>query len=59
MILVLLLVLLLLALGAGPYTPYGRNWGWGPAGVLWLVLLVLLVLWLAGAVGGPVVVQRW
>jgi hypothetical protein len=46
--LILLIVLLIVALAAIPSWPYSRGWGYGPSGVLGLVLIVLLVLWLVG-----------
>jgi hypothetical protein len=40
----LLLIILILALvGALPSWPYSRGWGYGPSGLLGLVLVVLLV----------------
>ena len=51
---IVLLVLVLLFGGGGGY--YGRRAGWrGPhysGGVLGLILLILLVLWLTGNLGG-------
>ncbi len=46
----LLIVLVLLLLGAFPAWPYSRNWGYGPSGVLGLVLVVILVAALLGRV---------
>lgn len=45
---ILLVVLLLLLIGAVPAWPYSRGWGYGPAGGLGLVALVLVVLLLLG-----------
>jgi hypothetical protein len=42
--LILLIILILLLLGAVPAWPYARNWGYGPSGILSLLLVVLLVL---------------
>jgi hypothetical protein len=42
--LILLIILILLLLGAAPAWPYSRNWGYGPSGLLGLLLVVLLVL---------------
>ncbi|HEY7152649.1 MAG TPA: DUF3309 family protein [Gemmataceae bacterium] len=42
--LVLLIILILLLLGAVPTWPYARNWGYGPSGIISLLLVVLLVL---------------
>ena len=39
----LLIVLVLLLIGAFPSWPYSRSWGYGPSGVLGLVLVVILV----------------
>lgn len=41
-LLILLLVLLLLV-GAVPAFPYNRDWGYGPVGVLVLVVVVFLL----------------
>jgi hypothetical protein len=41
----LLLIILILALvGALPSWPHSRSWGYGPSGLLGLVLVVLLVM---------------
>jgi hypothetical protein len=45
-ILVILLVLMLV--GSFPAYPYSRGWGYGPSGLLGLVLVVVLVLLLLG-----------
>jgi hypothetical protein len=43
----LLLVLFVLLLATGPWWPYSRGWGYGPASVLLTALLVwLAVIWL-------------
>jgi len=42
--LILLIILLLLVLGAFPSWPYSRDWGYGPSGILGLLLVVLLIL---------------
>lgn len=44
----LLILLLLLIIGAVPSWPYSRGWGYGPSGVLGLILIVLLILVLTG-----------
>ena len=47
----LLLIILILALvGALPSWPHSRNWGYGPSGVLSVVLVVVIVLALTGRV---------
>ena len=47
---VLLVVLILLLIGAMPSWGYSRNWGYGPSGILGIVLVVVLVLALTGRV---------
>lgn len=42
--LILLIVLIVLLMGGLPTWGYSRNWGYGPSGVLGLLLVVLLVL---------------
>ena len=44
----LLIILLLLVIGAVPSWPYSRGWGYGPSGLLGLILVVLLILALMG-----------
>jgi hypothetical protein len=39
----LLLVLIVLVLGSFPVWPYANSWGYGPSGVLTLLLVVFLV----------------
>lgn len=48
--LLLIVVILLLLFGGGGYYGYNRYGGTGLGGALGLVLVVLAVLWLAGAV---------
>jgi len=48
--LVLLLVILILLLGTFPTYPYSRNWGYGPSGIVGLLLVVLLIMLLLGYV---------
>jgi hypothetical protein len=40
---ILLIILVLLLIGAIPAWPYSRGWGYGPSGLLGVVLVVLLV----------------
>jgi hypothetical protein len=47
---VLLIVLILLLIGAIPSWPYSRGWGYGPSGILGVVLVVVLILALTGRV---------
>ena len=47
---VLLIVLVLLLVGSIPSWPYSRGWGYGPSGILGVVLVVVLILALTGRV---------
>jgi len=47
---ILVVVLILLLLGAIPSWPYSRGWGYGPSGILGIVLIVILILALTGRV---------
>ena len=40
----LLIILILLLVGAFPRWEYNRNWGYGPSGLLGLVLVIVLIL---------------
>ena len=44
----LLIVLILLLIGVFPSWPHSRNWGYGPSGLLGLVVVIILVLLLLG-----------
>ena len=44
----LLIIVLLLLIGAVPSWPYSRNWGYGPSGLLGLVLIILLIMAILG-----------
>ena len=50
MLTILVVILVLMLLGVFPAWPYSRGWGYGPSGVLGLILVVLLVLALLGRV---------
>jgi hypothetical protein len=47
---VLLVVLILLLIGSIPSWPHSRGWGYGPSGILGVVLVIVLVLALTGRV---------
>lgn len=44
----LLIVLILMLIGVVPSWPHSKNWGYGPSGILGLVVIVILVLLLTG-----------
>lgn len=48
--LILLIVLVLVLVGALPSWNYSRQWGYGPSGGLWLILLVIVALLLLGKI---------
>lgn len=45
---ILLIILVLILIGVFPAWPYSSGWGYGPSGLLALVVLILLVLLLMG-----------
>lgn len=45
---ILIIILILLLIGALPSWGYSRGWGYGPSGLLGLILIVLVILLLLG-----------
>lgn len=45
---VLLIILILMLVGALPTWPHTASWGYGPSGVLSVIVLVILILLLMG-----------
>lgn len=45
---ILLIIVLLILVGALPTWPYSSGWGYGPSGLLGVVLIVALLLVLTG-----------
>ena len=45
---ILIILLILLLLGAVPTWPHSASWGYGPSGVLGVVLVVVVILLLTG-----------
>lgn len=45
---ILLVILILLLLGVFPSWPHSRSWGYGPSGILGVVLIVVIVLLVTG-----------
>jgi hypothetical protein len=41
---ILLIIVILLLIGAIPAWPYSSSWGYGPSGILGLVVIVVFVL---------------
>jgi len=47
---IVLIVLILMLLGVVPTWGHSRNWGYGPSGLLGLVVVIVLVLLLMGRI---------
>jgi hypothetical protein len=45
---ILLIVVILVLIGVVPTWPHSRSWGYGPSGIVGVVLLVVVVLFLMG-----------
>jgi hypothetical protein len=45
---ILIVILVLALVGVIPAWPHSRSWGYGPSGVVGLILIVLLILFLMG-----------
>ena len=45
---ILLIVLILILIGVIPSWPHSRSWGYGPSGLLGVVLIIVVVLLLMG-----------
>ena len=46
----LLIIVILLLIGAVPSWPHSKNWGYGPSGVLGVVVLVVVLLVVMGRI---------
>lgn len=47
---ILLILLILLLLGAVPSWPHSRGWGYGPSGLLGILLVIVIVLLLTNRI---------
>ena len=45
-----ILVVILILLGVVPACPHSRSWGYGPSGIVGVILIVLLILLLMGRI---------
>jgi hypothetical protein len=45
---ILIIILILCLVGAVPTWPHSQNWGYGPSGVLGVVLIIVALLWALG-----------
>jgi flagellin-like protein len=46
--LIIVIVLVLLLVGAFPTWGHSRSWGYGPSGILGVILVIVIILLLAG-----------
>ncbi len=47
---ILLVILVLVLVGAFPAWPHSRSWGYGPTGLLGLVVIVLVIMLVTGRI---------
>lgn len=47
---ILIIILILILIGAFPSWPHSSAWGYGPSGVVGLILVILLILLLMGKI---------
>lgn len=47
---VLIILLILLLIGGLPTWPYSAGWGYGPSGVLGLILIIIIIMALLGRI---------
>lgn len=50
LITILIIILVLFLFGALPAWPHAQNWGYGPSGVVGIIVLILVVLLLTGRI---------
>ena len=47
---ILIIIIILILIGAFPAWPHSTGWGYGPSGVVGLILIILLILLLMGKI---------
>ncbi|RWM06993.1 MAG: DUF3309 domain-containing protein [Mesorhizobium sp.] len=47
---IIIIILILLLIGAIPAWPYSSGWGYGPSGLLGVILIVLLIMAFMGRI---------
>jgi hypothetical protein len=47
---ILIIILILVLIGAFPSWPHSRAWGYGPSGIIGLILVIILILALLGRI---------
>ena len=50
MVTVLIILAVLMLLGVIPVWPHSRNWGYGPSGMLGVLVVIVVILFLAGRI---------
>jgi hypothetical protein len=50
MVTVLIILAVLMLLGVIPVWPHSRNWGYGPSGMLGVLVVIVLIFLLAGRI---------
>jgi hypothetical protein len=45
---IVLIILIILLIGGLPSWPYSRSWGYGPSGILGVILIIVIILLLTG-----------
>ena len=45
---ILIIILIIVLIGGLPTWPHAANWGWGPSGLVGVLLIILLILVLTG-----------
>ncbi|TMQ32997.1 MAG: DUF3309 domain-containing protein [Planctomycetota bacterium] len=48
--LLILIILIILLIGGLPAWPYARGWGYGPSGIVGLLLVILIILLLLNVI---------
>ncbi|MBN9275915.1 MAG: DUF3309 domain-containing protein, partial [Mesorhizobium sp.] len=46
----LIIILILILIGAVPSWPYSRAWGYGPSGIVGVILVIVIILLLMGRI---------
>jgi len=47
---ILLILLILILVGALPHWGYSSGWGWGPSGIVGVLVVILIILLLTGRI---------
>jgi hypothetical protein len=47
---ILLIIVVLMLVGVLPTWPHARSWGYGPSGIVGVILVIVLVLFLMGRI---------